>query len=192
MKTFGKHTLIGWSWRILLWVALTPILLFLLLAVLIYVPSVQKFAVDKAAEILSEEMDMQVTVESVHLKFPLDLAMGGMVARQGGDTLLAARELDVSVRALPLFRLQAEVDGIHLYDTKLNTKDLIEACVVRGHVAEVSLNSHSTDLQQELAIINQALLRDADLTVLLADSVPEDTTVSEPVNWKIQVDDLQL
>lgn len=192
MKTFGKHTLIGWSWRILLWVALTPILLFLLLAVLIYVPPVQKFAVDKAAEILSEEMDMQVTVESVHLKFPLDLAMGGVVAVQDGDTLLAARELDVSVRALPLFRLQAEVDGVHLYDTQLNTKDLIEACVVRGHVAEVSLNSHSTDLQQELAIINQALLRDADLTVLLADSVPEDTTVSEPVNWKIQVEDLQL
>ena len=56
MKKYGKHTLYGWSWRVLLGIALTPIFLFLLLFVLIYTPPVQKFAVDKAAEWLSEEM----------------------------------------------------------------------------------------------------------------------------------------
>ena len=192
MKKYGKYTLLGWSWRILLGIALTPILLFLLLFVLIYTPPVQKYAVDKAAEILSEEMGMRVTVEDVHLKFPLDLSMGGLLAVQDGDTVVAARELDVSVRALPLFHLQAEVDGIHLYDAKLNTKDLIEACVVKGNLAELSLDSHSTDLKNEMAVVNKALLKDADLQVLLNDSVPEDTTESEPVTWKIQIDDLEL
>ena len=192
MKKYGKYTLLGWSWRILLGIALTPILLFLILSVLIYVPPVQKFAVDKAAGWLSDEMGMEVTVENVRLKFPLDLTMGGILATQDGDTVIAARALDISVRAMPLFQLQAEVDGIHLYDTRLNTKNLIEACVVQGTLAELSLNSHSTDLQDELAIINQALLKGADLTVLLADSIPEDTTASEPINWKIQLDDIEL
>ena len=73
MKKYGKYTLLGWSWRVLLGIALTPIFLLLLLFVLIYCPPVQKFAVDKAAEILSEEMGMEVTVENVNLKFPLDL-----------------------------------------------------------------------------------------------------------------------
>ena len=189
MKKYGKYTLYGWSWRILLGIALTPIFLLLLLFVLIYLPPVQKYAVDKAAEVLSEEMGMDVTVESVCLKFPLDLSMGGMLAIQEGDTVLFARELDVSVKALPLFRLEAEVDGVHLYDAKLNTKALIDACVVRGSLAELSLDSHSTDIQNEYAVINEALLRDADLTVLLNDSVPEDTTTSD-VKWKIQVNDL--
>ena len=102
MKKYGKYTLLGWSWRVLLGIALTPIFLFLLLFVLIYTPPVQKFAVDKAAEWLSEEMGMEVSVESVHLKFPLDLSMGGILAIHEGDTVLDARELDVSVRALPL------------------------------------------------------------------------------------------
>jgi hypothetical protein len=192
LKRYGKHTLLGWSWRILLWIALTPIFLLLLLFVLIYLPPVQKYAVDKAAEMLSEETGMEVTVESVCLKFPLDLSMGGILALEDGDTVVAARELDISVKALPLFYLQAEVDGIHLYDAKVNTKGMIDACVVKGTLAELSLDSHSTDIENEFAVVNKALLRDADLMVLLADTVPEDTTESEPVTWKISLEDLEL
>lgn len=189
MKKYGKYTLVGWSWRILLGMVLTPIFLLLLLFVLIYVPPVQKYAVDKAAEMLSEETGMEVSVERVCLKFPLDLSMGGVLAVDEGDTLLDARELDVSVRALPLFRLEAEVDGVHLYDAKLNTKGMIDLCVLKGKLAELSLNSHSTDIKNGLAVINEALLRDADLTVILADSVPEDTTT---IDWRVQLEDLQL
>lgn len=188
----GKHTLLGWSWRILLWVTLTPILLFLLLAILIYIPPVQKFAVDKAAEMLSEELGMEVTVEDVSLKFPLDLSMGGMLAMQDGDTVVYARELDVSVKALPLFKMKAEVDGFHLYDAKINTKDMIDAAVVRGRLAELSVVARDTDLKEQLAVVNKALLRDADFFVSLADSVPEDTTESEKVLWKIRLDDIEL
>ena len=189
MKKYGKYTLYGWSWRVLLGIALTPIFLLLLLFVLLYIPPVQKFAVDKAAEMLSEETGMEVSVESVHLKFPLDLSMGGILAIHEGDTVLAARELDISVKPLPLLELQAEVDGFHLYDAKLNTKGMIDACVIKGNMAELSLDSHSTDIKNGLAVVNKALLRDADLQVLLNDSVPEDTTT---IDWRVQLDDLNL
>ena len=189
MEKYGKHTFVGWSWRILLGVVLTPIFVLLLLFVLIYVPPVQKWAVNTAAEILSEEMGMEVSVKHVRLKFPLDLSVGGLLVVEEGDTVLAARELDVSVRALPLFRLEAEVDGVHLYDAKLNTKELISVGVLKGSLAELSLNSHSTDIKNGLAVINEALLRDADLTFLLADSVPEDTTTTD---WRVRLDDLKL
>ena len=189
MKKYGKYTLLGWSWRVLLGIALTPIFLLLLLFVLIYCPPVQKFAVDKAAEVLSEEMGMDVTVESVCLKFPLDLSMGGILAIHEGDTVLDARELDISVKPLPLLELQAEVDGIHLYDAKMNTKGLIAEAVIKGNLEELSLDSHSTDIKKGNAVINKALLRDADLQVLLNDSVPEDTTTTD---WRVQLDDLNL
>ena len=171
MKKYGKYTLLGWSWRVLLGITLTPFLLFALLLLLIYFPPIQKFAVDKTAEILSEEMEMDVTVERVRLAFPLDLEVGGVLAVQDEDTVLDARLLNVSVRALPLFHGEAEVDDVHLYDVKLNTKDLVEAAVIKGSVAELGLDSHSTDLKNGLAVVNKALLRDADLMVVLADSV---------------------
>ena len=183
MKKYGKYTLLGWSWRVLLGIVLTPIFLFLLLFVLIYCPPVQKFAVDKAAEMLSEEMGMEVSVERVRLKFPLDLSMGGVLAIHEGDTVLDARELDLTMKPLPLFQLQAEVDGFHLYDAKLNTKGMIDAAIIKGNLAELSLDSHSTDIKQGLAVVNKALLRDADLQVLLNDSVPEDTST---IDWRVQ------
>lgn len=189
MKKYGKYTLLGWSWRVLLGIVLTPIFLLLLLFVLLYFPPVQKFAVDKAAEMLSEEMGMEVSVESVHLKFPLDLSLGGVLAIHEGDTVLDARELDICVKPMPLLDLQAEVDGFHLYDAKLNTKGLIDACVIKGNLAELSLDSHSTDIKNGLAVVNKALLREADLQVLLNDSVPEDTST---VDWRVQLDDLNL
>ena len=192
MKKYGKYKLLGWSWRVLLGITLTPFLLFALLLLLIYFPPIQKFAVDKTAEILSEEMEMDVTVERVRLAFPLDLEVGGVLAVQDEDTVLDARLLNVSVRALPLFHGEAEVDDVHLYDVKLNTKDLVEAAVIKGSVAELGLDSHSTDLKNGLAVVNKALLRDADLMVVLADSVAEDTTTTETVDWRIRVDDVEL
>ncbi|MBQ0023645.1 MAG: translocation/assembly module TamB domain-containing protein [Prevotellaceae bacterium] len=192
MKKYGKYTLVGWSWRTLMWVVLTPILLFLLLFVIIYIPPVQKWAVDKAAEVLSEEMGMEVTIEDICLKFPLDLSMGGMTAVQDGDTLIHAGTLDISIKALPLFEGKAEVDGVTLKDTRLNTKGMIEACAITGHVGEISLDSHSTDFLEEFAVVNKALICDADLFIELKDSVPEDTTTSEPILWKVQLDDAVL
>ena len=156
---------------------------------LIYCPPVQKFAVDKAAEMLSEEMGMEVSVERVRLKFPLDLSMGGVLAIHEGDTVLDARELDLTMKPLPLFQLQAEVDGFHLYDAKLNTKGMIDAAIIKGNLAELSLDSHSTDIKQGLAVVNKALLRDADLQVLLNDSVPEDTST---IDWRVQLVELSL
>ena len=192
MKKYGKYTLLGWGWRILVWMALTPILLMLLLCVLIYLPPVQKYAVDKTAEILSEEMDMDVTVGGVYLRFPLDLTISDMRALQDGDTIVDVRRLDISVKARPLLDSKVEVDGIRLSDAKLNTKELIEAVSIRGTLKELSLDSHSTDLKQELAVVNKALVCGADLVVLLADSVSADTTESAPVNWRVRLDDVRL
>ena len=92
MKTVGKYTWFGWTWRILLWVVLCPIVLLAIFSILLYIPPVQKWAVDKASDWLSEEMNMQVGVERVLLKCPLDLSMNGMYAIQEGDTVLHAEE----------------------------------------------------------------------------------------------------
>ena len=175
-----------------LWTLLGLLLLVVLLVVAVYLPPVQRWAVDKASEKLSEEMGMDVSVGSVRLKFPLDLEMGDMLAVQDGDTVLNAKNLDVSVKLMPLFRGEVEVDYVTLTDTKLNTKELIEAVKIEGDVGEIYLDSHSVNLNEGLANLNHVRLKDADVRVALADSVPEDTTTSEPVLWKLNLEDVQL
>lgn len=175
-----------------LWTLLGLLLLVVLLVVAVYLPPVQRWAVDKASEKLSEEMGMDVSVGSVRLKFPLDLEMGDMLAVQDGDTVLNAKNLDVSVKLMPLFRGEVEVDYVTLTDTKLNTKELIEAVKIDGDVGEIYLDAHSVNLNEGLANLNHVRLKDADVRVALADSVPEDTTTSEPVLWKLNLEDVQL
>ena len=175
-----------------LWTLLGLLLLVVLAVVAVYLPPVQRWAVDKASEKLSEEMGMDVSVGSVRLKFPLDLEMGDMLAVQDGDTVLNAGSLDVSVKLLPLFKGQVDVDYVTLTNTKLHTKELIEAVKIDGNVGEIFLDAHSVDLNEGIAQLNHVRLKDADVRLALADSVPEDTTESPPVPWKLNLDDVQL
>ena len=56
--------------RILWGILLTPFILILLVAVLLYVPPVQRFVVQRTAAYLSEKTGMQVSVGNIHLAFP--------------------------------------------------------------------------------------------------------------------------
>ncbi len=192
MKPKGQYGIWGWVWRIALAIVLFPLVLLAVLSALLYIPPVQKWAVDKAADVLSEEMQMQVSVEAIRLKCPLDLSLNGMLAIQEGDTVLDAEELALSIRFMPLFKGEVEVDDIHLTNTKLNTRNLIEACTIKGQVGRLALASHSTSLTDEMAVVNFAELKDADVNISMADSVAEDTTTSEPVKWKIDARDVRI
>ena len=59
-------------------ILLSPILLFLILTVLIYLPRVQYWVVDKVAQVASEKTGLTITIDHVHLSFPLDLGVIGM------------------------------------------------------------------------------------------------------------------
>lgn len=185
-----KRTLRWWLSRVAGVVLATPVLLFLVLSVLIYIPPVQKIAVDMAADYLSEATGMKVSVGDVRLSFPLDLVMHDVSAVQDGDTIARVESLEASVRLVPLFSKDVEIDGVCLRNVWLDTRDMVEACLIRGKVGEVGLNSHSTSLSEENAVISKAWLTGADLDVVLADSVAEDTTESEPVTWNVVLKDV--
>ena len=67
---------------------LSPVLLFVILTVLLYLPPVQNWAVDKVADIASEKTGMDISVGHVDLSFPLDLAIDDfkvIAPRETGD-----------------------------------------------------------------------------------------------------------
>lgn len=167
----------------LMWVVLAPVVLVLLLFVALYIPPVQKWAVDKAAETLSEEMGWKVSVERVLLKFPLDLSIGGVKAIEDeegnahrGEYILDSEELTLTVSILPLFHGEVAIDEVRLTNTDLNTFDLIPSVVVSGHVGELSTRQVSMLLETGSAVVPELNLKHSDLQVVIPDSVPEDTT----------------
>ena len=88
------------------WVLASPFLLFLLLAFLLYLPPIQKFAVDKAAEYASEATGLDISVGRIALSFPLDLVVKDVkaVCQESNDTLLDLTRLEVHVQLWPLLK----------------------------------------------------------------------------------------
>lgn len=164
----------------------TPIVLFLLLAILIYIPPIQNFAVDRVAKSLSESMGMTFTVDRVRLAFPLDLAVHRVTAVERGDTLLDARSLRLNVKLIPLFSGRADIDGFELYGVKLNTKSYISDTRIEGQAAALTAASHGVDWQKELIHLDRVRLEDADFMITLSDTAREDTTTST-ARWNISV-----
>lgn len=84
--------------RWILWIAASPFILFIILCVLIYLPPIQNYLVDKTAEIASEKTKMNISVGHVSLSFPLDLVMTDVKATSAArDTLLEVDRLQVKV-----------------------------------------------------------------------------------------------
>lgn len=180
------------NWRkVLLWLFLFPIGLFLTLMVLLYVPPVQNFVCKKAATVASESLGMDISIGRLDLRFPLNLLVHDVQAVQQGDTLLDVGSLNVRVKVMPLFKGKVEVLKAALTVAKVNTANLIEGVLVKGNVGNLSLESHDVDLNTQEVSLNDVLLADAQVYVSLTDTTTEDTP-SEPVNWKILVDAVKL
>jgi hypothetical protein len=183
---------LGVKWKkVLLWLFLAPIVSFLTLMVLLYVPPVQNFVCQKAASIASESLGMDISIRRVNLRFPLNLLVHDVQAVQQGDTLLDVGSLNVRVKAWPLLQGKVDVMKAELSDAKLNTASMIEGVIVKGNVGNLSLQSHDIDLNTQEVLLNDVLLADAQVYVAVADTTAEDTP-SEPVNWKIRVDEIKL
>ena len=72
--------------RTALWVLLTPIILFIILMILLYVPPVQNLIRKQATAIASGATGMDISVERIDLRFPLNLLVRGVLVVQPADS----------------------------------------------------------------------------------------------------------
>ena len=182
----------------ILGILLSPVLLFAILAVLLYLPPVQNWAVDKVAAIASEKTGMEITVGHVHLRFPLDLSIDNFQMLQpvaeGShevDTIADVRQMVVDVQLMPLFHKRVVINELELTDAKLNTNGFVDAAKVKGDFKRLFVTSRGIDLDKHTVELNGACLEDARFDIALNDSVPEDTTKSE-TPWIIHADQLSV
>ena len=194
-------------------ITLTAIVAVLLaLPLMVYVPPVQRWLVDKATAMASEATGMDISIGAVSLRFPLTLSLGDvLVTRPVGadsslltphssllldcprcDTIANIRRVDASVALLPLFSLRAELGGLTINEARLNTLDLISDTQVCGSVGCLDVGSANALLDSGTVDLTSLLLADADLCILLSDTAAVDTTESEPLPWRIALGEATL
>ncbi len=196
MKNQAPHILpqkrkIQW----LVWLIASPFLLFTLLCVLLYLPPVQNFVVDKVADVASEATGLNISVGRITLSFPLDLVVKDVQAvnPEKGDTLLRLKRLEVSVQMLPLLKKEIEIDGIGIEEADVHTGDFIDGMGIDGHLGELFLESHGVVFDPEKAVLNEFSIRNTDLEICLTDTTETlDSTTTDTLYWKIDLRKIAL
>ena len=179
-------------------VLLSPILLFAILTILIYIPPVQNWMVQRATSIASEQTGLDVSVGHISLAFPLDLCIEEVRITQQNDslphihdTIADIRRLIVDVQLCPLFNGKVVVEELQLDDSKINTANFIASARINGSLERLSMKSRSIDLEKQTVELDEALLKGAHFNVELSDTVPPDTTTSETL-WKIYINKVEI
>ena len=184
-----KKKYVRWT----LWTIASPFILFIILCILIYLPPIQNFLVDKAAVYASKAAGMKITVGHISLSFPLNLVVADIDAvSPQNDTLLNVRRLQVNVQLLPLLKKQVEVDGISVREATVNSNGLINGMTLTGTLGELFISSHGVALDPETAVVNKVLLKDTDLSLCLNDTTAADTAKTDTAYWKIILQDIDL
>ncbi len=177
-----------------LWVLASPFILFFMLAVLLYIPPIQNWVAQRVTAMLSESTGMQISLRQVRLAFPLDLTLHDLtVCQTPRDTLLAARQVRLDVRLLPLLQGRADVDGLTLDDVLLDTRDMVSNTGIMGTIGHAEASAHGIAWADGEVRLDHALVERAHLYVALSDTAREeapDTTAAMP--WHIVADDVSL
>lgn len=187
------------------WTLLTPVILFAILMVLLYVPPVQHMIRKQAVAIASEATGMDISVERIDLRFPLNLLVRGVQVvrpltgdtlppRSVPDTLLVLKSLNVRVQAWPLIKGHVEVDEVALDGVSLNSADLIEGMHLKGVLGHFFLESHGIDLKKEDVVLNRIELNDTHIQVMMDDTTAtaDADTSATALNWKVALHKLAL
>ena len=99
--------------KILKWIIgilLTPLILFVILSTLLYVPAVQDYAVRKTTGILSETTGMQIQIGKLRLAFLFDLSLRDVnIANAQGVKLIDVNELGIDLNFSSLLRGEIKI-----------------------------------------------------------------------------------
>lgn len=170
---------------------LTPVLFFLFLSILIYLPPVQNWLVRQVTAYASEKTGMEISIDNVNLDFPLDLGIDGFRMIQGTDTIADVEHMSVDVELLPLFRKRVVIDELEITNAKMNTADLIASTRIKGELERLFLTSKGIDLDRQTINLNGATLDGANVDIALVDTVIPDTSTTKTL-WKIYADSLTV
>lgn len=163
-----------------------PFVVFATLITLLYLPPVQHWAVDKAAQVATDATGMDIRVGRVRLAFPLDFALEKVVVRDSlqTDTLAALDKLRLGVAVWPLLRGQVQVGKLDLSGIQAHTGELIPSLELDGSIGRLHIQGVDADLTKETVDAESLLLQVADMTITLRPDTLSEDSISSPVGWK--------
>jgi len=171
---------------------LALVLLIVMLVASLYLPPVQRWAVNRITAYVEEQTGLEVSIGSVHLSPLLDLSLGQVhIAKPPTDVIDVEHAL-VDLDLTRLLTLHVGVEAIELSDGSIHTTDLIETLAMDGDIGNLRIVADDIDLRKKTVNVKEASLDGCVLDMKLREAAEEDTTESAPLDWQIDVEKLNI
>ena len=113
---------------------LAIVLLIVMLAASLYLPPVQRWAVNRLTAYLEEKTGLEVSIGSVHLSPLLDLKLGQVHVAKPPTDVLNVEGMLVDLDLTRLLTGHVGVEAIELSDGNINTTEWIESLQMEGSI----------------------------------------------------------
>lgn len=170
-----------------LWLLITPIIIVVTAAGLLYIPAIQRWAVEKVTAMLSQQTGMDIRMDAVRITFPLDVDLRGLQVSQDTLHIASLESCIIDLDLSQVWNLRGNIDGIVLKRGSLDTHQLIASTRIKGRIGTLMLKTREVDLRNGLADIANLCLDGSQVDIMLTDSTTEDTTESAPIQWRIRL-----
>ena len=107
--------------KILIWIVITGVFLFLLIAALIQIPSIQTKIVQYATTFVSNKTHTKVEIKNISISFPKLVVVRGLYLEDlKKDTLIYAGNAKINIALYDLFRSKIAISSFSLEDATVN------------------------------------------------------------------------
>ena len=190
MSQLIKHTILRRGLKVLAGLFVVV----LLLPFSLYIPWVQNVVKDWACDYASEATGMDIKIDRILLKFPLDLRVEGLsVVEASGDTMARVGECVAGVELKPILDLDFKVGEVMLTNGYYHMLSEDSATVITAQVDDCKLRGTDIDLKHNIVNLADGELNGGKINFTSypykAKEKP-DTTASTP--WKIHAYRLAL
>lgn len=180
--------------RVIFWIVMAVVLLASGIVLTLYSPWGQAHVRSALVGFLNKQEGMEVKLDALNLRFPLDVDIAGVMIVQKGDTMVTADTLSASVGLKPLLKGRVEIDRAELKNAFYQMGNADSLMWLRLWAGDVALKPASVELSSMDIHLTDGTLADATVDMVLRqDTVaptPSDSTAATAM--KISLDKLTL
>ena len=165
------------------------LLLVLALVMAIYTPWVQDAARQAVVNMMNRKPGTEFALESLRIRFPLEVTAGSLCWKQNGDTMVAVESLNADVRPLALLRGEVDVAEADLLNGVYNLGNTDSATMIRIHADSVHISPAKVRLSPMDISVDDGLIDGGRVSLWLnpdPPKTPTDTAAANPLTVRVR------